>query len=50
MKLVIIMAGVYGLKIKNVPNDWIKYTKTSRYHDQAALEDLVKIYSFSRIK
>lgn len=41
--------GCLWTKNKNVPNDWIKYTKTSRYHDQAALEDLVKIYSFQEL-
>ena len=29
----------------NVCNDWIKYSKTSRYFDQASIEDLVNNYS-----
>ena len=33
-------------KNKNVPHDWIEFTKTSRYHDQASIEDLAKKYSF----
>ena len=31
---------------KNVPQDWVEFTKTSRYHDQASIEDLAKKYSF----
>jgi len=38
--------GCLWTKNKNVPNDWIKFTKTSRYHDQASIEDLAKKYSF----
>jgi hypothetical protein len=30
----------------NVANDWIIFTKTSRYFDQASIEDLVKKYSY----
>lgn len=30
----------------NVANDWIEFTKTSRYFDQASIEDLVKKYSY----
>ena len=36
--------GCLWTKNKNVPNDWIDFTKTSRYHDQASIEDLVKKY------
>tara|TARA_A100001035_G_scaffold272352_1_gene261568 strand:+ start:2317 stop:3876 length:1560 start_codon:yes stop_codon:yes gene_type:complete len=36
--------GCLWTKNKNVPNDWIEFTKTSRYHDQASIEDLVKKY------
>tara|TARA_B100000925_G_scaffold286464_2_gene264215 strand:+ start:41178 stop:42797 length:1620 start_codon:yes stop_codon:yes gene_type:complete len=38
--------GCLWTKNKNVPNDWIEFTKTSRYHDQASIEDLAKKYSF----
>lgn len=38
--------GVLWTNQKSVPNDWKKYTKTSRYFDQASIEDLVKIYSY----
>lgn len=38
--------GCLWTKNKNVPNDWIEFTKTSRYHDQASIEDLTKKYSF----
>ena len=38
--------GCLWTKNKNVPNDWIEFTKTSRYHDQASIEDLVKKYSY----
>ena len=38
--------GVLWTKNNNVPNDWIEFTKTSRYFDQASIEDLVKKYSF----
>ena len=34
--------GCLWVKNKNVPDDWIEFTKTSRYHDQASLEDLAK--------
>ena len=37
--------GCIWTKNKNVPDDWIKYTATSRYFDQASIEDLVKKYS-----
>jgi hypothetical protein len=38
--------GCLWTKNKNVPLDWIEFTKTSRYHDQASIEDLAKKYSF----
>jgi hypothetical protein len=36
--------GMIWTNNKNVPNDWILFTKTSRYYDQASIEDLVKKY------
>ena len=38
--------GCIWTRSKNVPDDWIKYTKTSRYVDQASIEDLVKKYTY----
>ena len=38
--------GVLWTKNIEVVNDWIFYTKTSRYFEQASLEDLAKKYSF----
>ena len=38
--------GVLWTNQKSVPDAWKKYTKTSRYFDQASIEDLVKIYSY----
>ena len=38
--------GCLWTKNKNVPDHWIEFTKTSRYHDQASIEDLAKKYSF----
>lgn len=38
--------GVLWTNQKELPGKWIFYTKTSRYYDQASLEDLAKIYSF----
>jgi hypothetical protein len=37
--------GMLWTKNKNVPNDWIQFTKKSRYYDQASIEDLAKKYS-----
>jgi hypothetical protein len=37
--------GVLWTKNKNIPKDWIEFTKKSRYFDQASIEDLVKKYS-----
>ena len=31
---------------KTLKDDWIKFTKTSRYFDQASIEDLANNYSF----
>jgi len=39
-------AGCLWTKSKNVPDDWIEFTKTSRFFDQASVEDLVKKYSY----
>ena len=38
--------GVLWTSNKQVPNDWIEFTKTSRYFDQASIEDLAKKYSY----
>ena len=38
--------GVLWTNSKKVADDWIKYTKTSRYYDQASIEDLAKIYKY----
>ena len=38
--------GTIWVNNKNVPDDWIEFTKTSRFHDQASIEDLVKKYSY----
>lgn len=37
--------GVLWTKNKNVPKDWRKFTETSRYYDQASIEDLARTYS-----
>lgn len=37
--------GFLWVKNKNVPSDWIQFTKRSRFHDQASIEDLVAKYS-----
>jgi len=37
--------GMLWTKNKDVPADWIKFAETSRYFDQAAIEDLVAKYS-----
>lgn len=37
--------GVLWVKNKMIPNDWIEYTKQSRYFDQASVEDLAKKYN-----
>lgn len=38
--------GCIWVKNKNVPDKWIEYTKTSRFYDQASIEDLVKNFSY----
>ncbi len=38
--------GMLWTKNTDVPMDWINFTKTSRYYDQASIEDLVKKYSY----
>jgi hypothetical protein len=38
--------GCLWTKSDKVPDDWIEYTKSSRYFDQASIEDLVKKYSY----
>ena len=38
--------GVLWTKNKEVPSDWIEFTKTSRYYDQASIEDLAKKYDY----
>ena len=38
-------AGMIWTKSAKVCEDWIKYTETSRYFEQAAIEDLVHKYS-----
>ena len=38
--------GMLWTKNKTVPADWIQFTKDSRYHDQASIEDLVRNYSY----
>jgi hypothetical protein len=37
--------GMLWTKNKGVPADWIEYTKSSRYFDQASIENLVNKYS-----
>ena len=39
-------SGMLWTNQKTLPNKWRKYTKTSRYHDQASIEDLVKEYDY----
>ena len=39
-------AGCLWTKSKELPDDWIKYSETSRYFEQASIEDLVKKYSY----
>jgi hypothetical protein len=42
--------GLLWVKNKNIPNKWIEYTKTSRYYDQASIEDLAKEFSYFEFK
>lgn len=39
--------GCMWVKNKNIPELWKKYTETSRFYDQASLEDLAKDYKNS---
>lgn len=39
-------AGFLWTKNKDLPNDWIKFTQSSRYFEQASIEDLAKKYSY----
>ena len=38
--------GMLWVKNKAVCNDWIKFSESSRYYDQASIEDLVKKYKY----
>ena len=38
--------GTLWAKNKNIPDDWIEFTKTSRYFDQASIEDLTTKYEY----
>ena len=38
--------GMLWTNNRNVADDWILFTKTSRYFDQASIEDLVKKYDY----
>jgi hypothetical protein len=38
--------GMLWTKNKDIPNDWIFFTKKSRYFDQASIEDLAKKHSY----
>jgi len=38
--------GMLWTKNINVADKWIDFTKTSRYYDQASIEDLVKYFSY----
>ena len=38
--------GLLWCQNKNIPDKWIEYTKTSRFYDQASIEDLVKDFSY----
>jgi hypothetical protein len=38
--------GMLWTKKNTVPNDWKKFTETSRFFDQASIEDLVAKYSY----
>lgn len=42
--------GYIWVRNKTIPNKWIEYSKTSRYHDQAALDDLKKDYNNFKFK
>lgn len=38
--------GMLWTNQKTVPNDWREFTKTSRFYDQASIEDLAKKYEY----
>lgn len=38
--------GMLWTNQKTLPKKWVEYTKTSRYYDQASIEDLTKDYTF----
>jgi hypothetical protein len=38
--------GMLWTKNANVPDKWIEYTKTSRYFDQASIENLSNVFSY----
>lgn len=42
--------GVLWTNQKSLPENWKKFTKTSRYYDQASIEDLTKIYNYFEFK
>ena len=42
--------GCVWTKNKDMPRLWVQYTKTSRYYEQAALEDLAKYYKQSMFR
>jgi hypothetical protein len=39
--------GVLWTNTIDVANDWIEFTKTSRYYDQASIEDLARKYKYN---
>ena len=38
--------GAIWTREKSLPDAWRRFTKTSRFYDQASIEDLVKIYTY----
>lgn len=38
--------GMLWTNQKSLPENWKKFTKTSRYYDQASIEDLTEIYDY----
>lgn len=38
--------GILWTNQKDLPEKWSEFTKTSRYYDQASIEDLAKIYDY----
>jgi len=39
-------AGVLWVNKKGITNDWIEFTKKSRYYEQASIEELAKKYNY----